>query len=478
MSRGGRGSHIPTPPQALSRPRAAIPTDPRVQRGQTLHARARTLLQSGRTADAIRLLVDAVTIAPELHDTRHDLAHAYLNAGRMAEALREFHEVATRFPLRSDSANNLAGVLSAVGEQTQAFHAVSNALALDPTNISAMTNLAEILKSLGDWAGACDVYAAARELAPNDAKLVSQHGITLITLGRWREGWTAFEYRDRVAGAKVHSELVASPRWDGGTSIDGKTILVTHEQGLGDAIMCVRFARDLAARGATVFVRCPLPLVRLLNDAPGVTACSAVQSSMPAHDLHIPAMSLPAVLAIEASQLDGLAYLAPTGECPAPIADLLPRDGTPTVALCWSGNPQHINDQRRSINGALLAPLLDIPNVRFVAMQKAPPMSSVLPTELQARITDVASHCADFWESAHALRRVDLVISVDTAVAHVAGAIGVPTLLCTPFVPDYRWGLNSTDTPWYRSMTVLRQPALFAWQPVLDEARRRIVAMT
>jgi hypothetical protein len=421
--------------------------------------------------------VDAVALAPDLHDTRHDLAHAYINAGRMADALREFQDLATRFPHRSDSANNLAGVLSAVGEQTQAFHAVSRALALDPTNVSAMTNLAEILKSLGDWNGACEVYAAARELAPNDAKLISQHGITLITLGRWAEGWPAFEYRDRVPGAKVHAEPIVSPRWDGRTSLEGKTIVVTHEQGLGDAIMCVRFARDLASRGAQVLVRCPAPLVPLLDDAPGVTAASAVNDRLPSHDVHIPAMSLPAALALEAAQLDGLPYLTPSGECPAHVAALLPRDGVPTVALCWSGNPQHINDARRSINGRLLSTLLDVTGVRFVAMQKTPAMAQVLPSELHDRLIDVGAVCTDFTDSAHALRRVDLVVAVDTAVAHLAGAIGTPTLLCTPFVPDYRWGLTTAETPWYRSMTVLRQPALFAWQPVLDDVRRRIVAL-
>jgi hypothetical protein len=442
------------------------------------HARARAFLQAGRPNDAIPLLIDAVAGATDLHDPRHDLAHAYLTAGRMADALREFHEVATRFPQRSDAANNLAGVLSAVGEQTHAFHAVSRALELDPTNVSALTNLAEILKSLGDWNGACDVYAAARSLAPHDAKIISQHGITLVTLGRWREGWPAFEYRDRVPGAKVHAEAVHSPRWNGSASLDGKTILVTHEQGLGDAIMCVRFARDLAARGAIVHVRCPAPLVRLLTEAPGVTAASAVNSALPPHELHVPAMSLPAALALEPAHLDGQSYLSPTGACPAHIAAMVPRDGTPTVALSWSGNPQHINDQRRSINGALLAPLLEVPGVRFVAMQKAPPMRGVLPESLHDRVVDLAGACTDFHDSAHALMRVDLVVSVDTAVAHLAGAIGTPTLLCTPIVPDYRWGLGTTSTPWYRSMTVLRQSEPFAWQPVLDEVRRRVVALT
>jgi len=444
---------------------------------RALHERGVALIKQDKSADAIPVLAQALKLAPDDYSLRQNLARAYYNIGNMGEALREYNEIATRFPQRGDAHSNLAGVLSAMGHQELAFKAIDRSLALDPGNTLAMNNLAEILKNLGDWVGARDVYAAALTVTPESHKLRMQYGMTMVALGQWREGWAELEHREFVEGVKIHTDKVAAPRWDGRAAIDGKTVLIMHEQGLGDSLMCVRFARDLAARGAQVHVRCPPPLVGLLGQAPGVNGCTSMGTALPPHDFYVPLMSLPACLHIEPSALDGEPYLVPPGECPAHIAALLPKDGIPTVALSWQGNPMHSNDRRRSISGALLAPLLDLPGVRFVAMQKIPTMRELLPVAMQQQLVDVGSSCANFIESAHAMRRVDLVVTVDTAVAHLAGATGAPTLLCLPFTPDYRWELHRTTTPWYRNMTVLRQPEAFAWEAVLDEVRTRVAAL-
>lgn len=446
-------------------------------RYRALYDRGVALIRQDRSADAIPVLIAALALAPNDHDVRHDLALAYHTVGNLGDALREYNELVRRFPDRSDAHSNLAGVLSMLGHQTLAFKAIDIALALDAGNVLAMSNLAEILKNLGDWAGARDVYAAALALSPDAHQLHMQHGMTMVALGQWVDGWAELEHREFVAGVHTRTDTVTAPRWDGRASIDGRTVMIMHEQGLGDALMCVRFARDLAARGARVHVRTPPVLVGLLSHAPGVSACSAVGSAMPPHDFYVPLMSLPACLQLDASQVEGEPYLVPPGECPPHIAALLPRDGRPTVALSWQGNPQHSNDRRRSIGGALLAPLLDIPGVRFVAMQKHPSVRELLPIALQQKVVDVGSACANFVDSAHAMRRVDLVVTVDTAVAHLAGATGAPTLLCLPFTPDYRWALTRTSTPWYRSVTILRQPEAFAWDAVLDDVCTRVTAL-
>lgn len=445
---------------------------------QAWHEQARALLRDGRPADAIPLLQRAVDAAPTQHDPRRDLASTFYKLGRLGDALREFNEVAVRFPERSDAANNVAGVLSSMGHQTLAFQAVERALALDGTNVAAMHNLAEILKHMGDWAGARDIYTAALALSPNDGKARMQCGMIRVALGDWRTGWAEMEAREQALGRSVlFTEQPASPRWTGEESLEGKHLLVQHEQGLGDSIMCVRFARDLAARGATVHWRCPAPLVEFLSGAEGVTSCTAVGTAFPEHDLHVPLMSLMATLGVEIGSLRGAPYLTPAGECPAHVAELLPRDGVPTVALTWSGNPMHTNDHRRSIKGELLAPLLRTEGVRFVAMQKAPSVTEVLPAELQPLVQDTGAHCRTFTESAHALRRVDLVVSVDTAVAHLAGAIGAPTVLLLPFTPDYRWGTTGTASPWYDTMTVVRQAEAMQWGEALEAVRRRALGL-
>lgn len=455
------------------RPRLAAPTPPAPPPARRLVAlleQVRTLRDAGRYADAVPLLREAVTLAPSHYEIRLMLANAHLRSGAMREALGEFNEITRRFPERSDAWNNLAGTLSALGHPQQALRAVDRALACDPRNAQALLNLGEITKTLGDWAAARSAYEFALDIAPDDAKLRMQYGITLITLGDWPRGWREWEWRDRVPAMPLNTESFDSPRWDGTAPLDGRTILLTHEQGLGDAIMCARFAANLAARGARVIIRCPRPLVPLLAGAPGVHEAQALHTPIPAHDLHIPGMSVPAAIGLRPEDLDGRPYLRPPGACPPRIAAALPRDGVPTVALAWAGNPLHVNDKRRSIAGTLLAPLLGIPGIRFASMQKYPATAECLPVELRDHVRDVGPLCDDFADSAHALARCDLVITVDSAVAHLAGAIGATTLTCLPACPDYRWLLDRTDTPWYRSMTLLRQPALFEWGPVLATA--------
>ncbi len=442
---------------------------------QQLLERARRLTTEGRLTDALALLERAVEAAPEQLEPRHELAVTLHALGRFADALREYQEAARRFPDRSDVANNVAPLLVLLGHHTLAFETVQRALQLDPRNVLAMHNLGEILKFLGDWEGARDVYAAALAIDPEHPKAQMQYGMTLVALGEWGAGWTAMEARLEAIGRHVlFLETSSSPVWSGSTTLDGTHLLIQHEQGLGDCLMMVRFARELMALGAVVHLRCPEPLVQLLRHTTGIASCSAVGSPLPPHDLHIPLMSLPAALGVTPEQIDGSAYLAPEGECPPHIAALLPRDGTPTVALTWSGNPLHVNDHRRSMRGDVLAPLLRLSGVRFVAMQVAPAMEQVLPEELHDRVVDVGAHCRSFTESAHALQRVDLVVTVDTAVAHLAGAIGTPTLLCLPFYPDYRWQVSGSKSPWYNAVTILRQREASNWNGVVADVTARV----
>ncbi len=456
---------------AVPAPRAESAIPPAVApRVAALLREVAVLRDAEHAGEAVPQLREAVALAPAHHDIRLMLARACMQAGDMHEAMQVFNEIARRFPERSDAWNNLAGILVTTGHVAHALRAVERAIALDPANTAALTNLAEACKATGDWPGARDAYAQAIAVDPANAKLHMQHGMTLITLGDWARGWREYEWRFRVEPLALGEEPLGSPVWDGRTPPAGRTVVLGHEQGLGDAIMCLRFARLLAARGARVIARVPPPLRRLaaasLSDAAGIEV-QAVGTPIPAHDCHVNGMSVPAALGLGVADLDGAPYLAPVGDCPPAIAERLPRDGVPTVALAWAGNPKHINDRRRSLAGELLAPLLAIDGVRFVSLQKHPATADVLPAALRPRVVDLAPHCGDLHDTAHVLARCDLAISVDSAVAHLAGALGTPVLTCLPAVPDYRWLLERRDTPWYRSMTLLRQPAPFAWEPVL-----------
>lgn len=433
-----------------------------------------SLVAKGAVDEALTLAQQVTAERPGAFGPRHLLGRTLFNAGRWDEALVHYEELVARFPQHPDAYSNLAGVLSTLGYQERAFHAIERALQLNPHSPVAMLNLAEILRNLGNWTDARDTYGAALQISPDDPKLHLQHGMSLVALGDWSAGWRKMEHREFVEGARLYPEPVPSPRWRGDTPIAGQRLLVSYEQGLGDSIMCARFARTLAEQGAVVHLRTPEALVPLLSTVRGVASCTATESPMPEHDLHIPLMSLLSVLDVRPDSLDPSPYISPPGACPPHIEALIPDDDQLNVAIAWSGNPRHPNDRRRSIRGELLQTLFQVPGIRFLAMQKYPAMDVVLPEALRPDVTDLGAACRDFSESAHALRRVDVTVCVDSAVAHLAGALGVPTMLCVPFAAEFRWGTQGETTPWYASVTLMRQSRMYDWPSVLDAVAEQL----
>lgn len=400
------------------------------------------------------------------YDEQVQRADLLRRQGSHAEARRAFHDIALAHPDRSDAFSNLAGILQATGHPVPALQAASRALELDPTNVSALINSAEILKDFGDWDTVAATYDAALALQPASPTIRFARALHLLTLGHWSDGWREHEQRQLITGLPLRRTTLTTPVWDG-SPLEGRHILLDHEQGLGDQIMFARFAEDVAQRGGRVTIRCSAPLASLFAGLRGVQAVSIEGSAIPAHDVHASLMSLPALLGIESpDSLRGAPYLQPVGSCPPAIAESLQADRL-LIGIEWAGNRQHRNDARRSIAPALLMPLLAVDNVQLVSLHRHEE-GALLPAPLRDHAIDVGPWLDSFSDTAHALMKLDLLVTVDTSVAHLAGALGVPTLLLVPFVPDWRWMVQRTDTPWYRSVQLLRQPALFEWTPLLE----------
>jgi len=398
--------------------------------------------------------------------------------GSYAEAVQAFHAITLQHPQRSDAFNNLAGMLQAAGHPMHALRTISRALELDPSNLAALQNSAEIMKDFGEWSTVLATYDAALERAPHAPALRFARALQLLMLGRWQEGWREHEQRVHVPEMPLQRTPLRTPSWNG-APLEGRHILLDHEQGLGDQIMCARFAADVVARGGRVTIRCSAALQVLFSGLPNVDAHSDADA-IPAHDVHASLMSLPYLLGVNTpTQLHGTPYLSPVGACPASICEALHdrhRNGRARVGLVWAGNPHHRNDARRSIAPALLQPLLES-GAQLVSLQRhganVPPLDA-----LAGRVLDLGASLQSMNDTAHALCQLDLLITVDTSVAHLAGALGVPTLVLVPFVPDWRWMVDRSDTPWYRSVTLLRQSTLFDWLPVLAAARAHVDALT
>jgi Flp pilus assembly protein TadD len=438
---------------------------------------ARDLLRRGEHDRAIVPLQEVVAAHPDSADARTALAMACYGAGQLGAAVDEFRELHRRCPQDVKAASNLAAILSEVGQQEEALERVGAALRLDPANVGALSNLGEILRRLGNWEGARDVYATALTMAPEDPTLHLQHGLALLGLGNWGAGWPEYEYRFRSTTNPISMEPVSSPRLQPGESPRGRRVLIVHEQGLGDSVMFSRLAAALAARGATVHLRAPAALVPLLGQLAGVASCTAIGTPMPAHDVHVPLLSLPHALRLRAAMVSGTPYLHAPGPCPPHVAAALPPDDRLTVALCWSGNPRHVDNRRRSIRTELLEPLRGLPGVRMATLQKSPGAEELLPAAWRADWVDAGAACHDFADSAHALERVDLVVTVDSAVAHLAGALGRPTRLLLPVAPDFRWELGTDRSRWYDTLRLVRQEREFDWPGVIVRVREEILRL-
>lgn len=416
--------------------------------------------------------------ATSAYDAQVRHADRLRQQGAYDEAVQAFHAITLQYPQRSDAFSNLAGMLQAAGHPMLALETIARALELDGSNLAALQNSAEIMKDFGEWDTVLATYDAALALAPGVPSLRFARALQLLMLGRWEEGWREHEQRVHVPGMPLQRTALRTPVWNG-EPLDGRHILLDHEQGLGDQIMCARFATDVVALGGRVTIRCSPSLQLLFGGLPGVHVNSS-EHAVPAHDVHASLMSLPFLLGVNTpAQLRGESYLVPVGPCPAGISEVLhdrQANARTRVGLVWAGNPQHRNDARRSIAPALLQPLFEA-GAQLVSLQRRDARVA-LPDALAGRMLDVGPSLHSLNDTAHALAQLDLLITVDTSVAHLAGALGVPTLLLVPFVPDWRWMVNRRDTPWYRSVMLLRQTTLFDWRPVVAAACTHVHALT
>ena len=284
----------------------------------------------------------------------------------------------------------------------------------------------------------------------------------LLIQGRWAEGFAEYEWRLKRPEAP-HPEW-SQPTWDG-TPAPEQCLLLWVDQGVGDAIQFLRFARFAAERVGKVIIRCQSSLIGLAETAPGIDQAVAIEQPLPDFDCHAPLMSL-AHLLDKTNPADSWhgTYLS------APDAFSL---GAPSsnrcVGLVWAGNPVHRNDANRSCPFAALRPLLGIPGTSFYSLQVGPGHEALDNTDDAQAIIDLAPRLHDFIDTANAIAALDTVISVDTAVAHLAGAMGKPTWLLLPAVdPDWRWLLGRVDTDWYPSMRLFRQTTPGDWTDAVD----------
>ena len=417
----------------------------------------RALLAEGQSADALAA-ADVV-----LAQDPNNAAALFLRGTALSALSRSADAVATlRKAIAADPANaaaylNLGNALADLDNLEAAETAIRRAIALDRRLVEAHASLGFILTSRGHLAAAVAACEAALVLQPD---LVQAHwnlATAALLAGDFARGFAEYEWRKRHDRFRLDFIDLPGPGWTGDDPA-GRTILVHAEQGFGDTIQFARYLPRLAARGGRVILACDPRLVALLGTLPGVTAVP-VGETLPPYDAWIDQMSLPRVFATTPATIPGTrGYLSADPVREATWWAALPPGLK--VGVTWAGNPAHSNDQRRSLPRGSLAALLAAPGIYFIPLQFG-------PRTHEARLPELPAPLIDYADTAALIANLDLLITVDTSVAHLAGALGVPCWLLLPFAPDWRWQLGRDDTPWYTSLRLFRQSTPGAWNEVV-----------
>jgi Flp pilus assembly protein TadD len=423
--------------------------------------RAHALLGLGQAEAAIEACRTALRFRRNDAETLQTLGHALSDAGRVDEALTAYRDAAKRKPDLPDIQNNLGTALRALNRLDEAESRLREALRRSPRDPGVLVNLSGVLKEQGRFAPAESCLRDALRLRPDDPAATYNLGLLLLLTGRFAEAWPAFEAR--FAAGAVAARTFRQPAWRG-EPLAGRRLLVFAEQGLGDMI---QFARFLPALGGSVVFEVPGRMIRLLSSLPGAPPMVAAGDTPPPCDLVCPMMSLPLRLgAPPESWSAAVPYLAAEPERVARWRTRLGESGF-KVGVSWQGNPSRIEDKGRSAPLSLFAPLADIPGVRLISLQRGVGSEQIgaLPA-----VEDLGPGLDDgpdaFLDTAAVMANLDLVISTDTAVPHLAGALGRPVWLALRHVPDWRWMTVGDTGPWYPSMRLFRQPRRDDWAPV------------
>jgi tetratricopeptide (TPR) repeat protein len=456
--------------------RAAVLLD-RVARARPDHAHPCRDFASMRPAVPRRLVVNqyraCLAKSPEDSRLRRDFASLLLDHDEPVEALAVLRDAVDCAATR-----NLSGIaLAELGQFQDAIAAFEHAVAMDPVPSMGWSNLGLMLKIEGRYAEALTAYDEAVARSPADAHIRLNRAVAMLHAGRWDEAWPEYEWRLRLPG---HTPLPLDrllPSVDTLGDLSGVTILAQHEEGFGDTIQFMRYLPLLAARGARVVAMVPPPLERLLARVEGVAEVVRSDEKPPPYDFHCPFFSLPRAFGSTIASVPSKPYVAVDRDASAAWAAKLPPDGL-RVGLVWAGQARPwlpgfaTLDARRSAGLAAFAPLAGMRGMRFVSLQAGSAAQRAQIPPVGMSLYDPMGSVRDFADTAAIIDNLDVVVSVDTAVVHLAGAMGKPVFLLDRYDNCWRWLSGRADSPWYPTMTIFRQDRLGDW----SEPMRRVGA--
>lgn len=373
---------------------------------------------------------------------------------------------------------NLGNVLGDVERYEEAVAAQEHAVVLSGGNANLLSNLVVALRHGCRFDRALEILDVALCARPNDPQLLWDRALTLLQVGRYAEGFR--DYDSRLSLPSYQNRIAEGPMWDGGP-LNGKTILLTTEQGFGDVLLTARYVPLVKARGGRVLLECHPELQRLLSGLEGIDGFVHAGTAYPAYDVHCPLMSLPHRLGTTVETVPPPTRLTVPAEAREKAARLVPGpDGTIKVGIIWSGRVTFKDNARRATTLSRFLRFLDVPKVRLYSIQKGPPEAELETLGTSTLITPLGPHFNDFADTAAVLERLDLVIMTDSSVAHLAGSLGRPVWNLLQFMPYWVYCDKGATTPWYPSMRLFRQTTPGDWDSVFaaaEQALRQVVAL-
>ncbi|OEJ68277.1 tetratricopeptide repeat protein [Magnetovibrio blakemorei] len=487
--------------EAVNAYKAALQANPNLMRAQLNLGNA--LLGLGQNMDAVAAFDQALMTDPANTDALNNKALALKAAGQMDAAEICLQKAVDANPQSEQSWTNLGLVLRLGGKPEEALQAYGQAVKINPASIKAQNNLAvlhrwegrldeaetvcrslltahpdvvEVLNNLGDILQAQGKIEEAQTafervlaLSPNHPEGHHNLAVLMLLKGDFENGWKHYEWRWLAKEFPSERRNFPQPLWTG-EPLAGKTILLYVEQGLGDALQFVRYAPLVHALGGTVILECPPSLTRLFETVSDVAHVVSRGEELPVFDVQCPFLSLPGLLSPSSERIPAVVPYLGVSDADAQVWQNRLKDvGGLKVGLVWAGSPHHTNDRERSIALKNLAPLSDVQGCTFINLQIG--SSAAQLHEVDWTIIDYTAHISDYADTAALVGQLDLVITVDTSVAHVAGALNIPVWVLLPHAPDWRWQLKRSDTPWYPSMTLYRQPKRGDWLSVIARVK-------
>jgi tetratricopeptide (TPR) repeat protein len=445
---------------------------------------ALALIEQGEMNAAVASYGQALRLRPDYAEAHYNLGLALAKIDRLDEASASYEQALRLKPDYAEAYNNLGVAQGIQGRLQESVTSFRQALRLKPDYAEAYYNLGLVLIKEGighikegKVEEAITCYRQALLFKPDYAEAHKDLALAWLMRGNFEQGWPEYEWRWLCPGTAARP--FAQPAWDG-TPLAGSTIVLYAEQGLGDTLQFIRYAPLVQQRGGKVVVVCQQQLLALLASCQGIDRLAARESPMPEFDEWAPLLSLPGIFQTRLTTIPAtVPYLFADPQLVRQWRqELKPletsKKGELKIGIAWQGNPGHKQDRQRSIALPLFAPLAGLPGVRLFSIQLGPGTEQLLDLGNHFAVTDLGNRFdpASFQDAAAVMMALDLIISVDSSMAHLAGALGVPVWVPLPYVPDWRWLLEREDSPWYPSMRLFRQRKPGNWEEVFE----RVVA--